>query len=309
MASFVARILASQADAEVLAGLLTEMLDPPPAVSTSETDGGWLIQAYFVERPDPAGLAAVADSLPQFAAIRDLAFEAVPEEDWVARTQRGLHPIRAGRFFVHGSHDRARARGKGFAIEIDARQAFGTAHHGTTRGCLTLLDGLAKREKPASILDLGTGSGVLAIAAAKALRARVTASDIDPIAIRVARENFRHNGVAPRIKAVVASGVGRQAIRISGPFDLVMANILPGPLLAMAPDIAGIMHPGGHLILSGILDGQAREVFGRCRAQGFRLVRKISLEGWTSLYLRRLGRTQESRLGNQRGGFKSCAGP
>ncbi len=291
MPTYVARISAARADAELLAGLLTEMLDPPPAVGASEGADGWLIEAYFVEPPNPAALAAVADSFPHLAAIRSLELETVPDEDWVARTQRGLHPIEAGRFFVHGSHDRALVKAKPFAIEIDAGQAFGTAHHGTTRGCLILLDRLAKREKPGSVLDLGTGSGVLAIAAAKSLRAHVTASDVDPIATCVARENCARNGVAARVTAVIADGVNDPAIQGAAPFDLVMANILADPLLAIASDVTRIMCPGGHLILAGVLDDQAREVFGRYRGLGFRLSAKISLQGWTSMHLRRFGAT------------------
>jgi ribosomal protein L11 methyltransferase len=288
MPTYVARISAPKADAEMLADRLAEMLDPPPAVGTGEGPEGWVVEAYFTEPPDRGALAAVADSLPHLSDLRGLRLEAVPDEDWVARTQRGLHPIEAGRFFVHGSHDRDAAKDKPFAIEIDAGQAFGTAHHGTTRGCLILLDRLAKKESIGRVLDLGAGSGVLAIAAAKALHAPVIASDIDPIATRVAHENIAHNGMAAFVKTVTADGVDSPAIRGEAPFDLVMANILAGPLIAIAPDIAKLLPAGGHLILSGLLDSQAREVLGRYRGQGFRLAAKLSLEGWTSMHLRRL---------------------
>ena len=167
MAGYKAEVLTSKHDAEIVADLLAETLDPPPAVSVSETQDGWLLEVYFTELPDPAILNAVADGSPRAELIQSLNLEPLAEENWVAKTQRGLHPIEAGRFFVHGSHDRLRAKKRPFSIEVDAGQAFGTAHHGTTRGCLIMLDRLAKRGHSQRALDLGTGSGVLAIAAAK----------------------------------------------------------------------------------------------------------------------------------------------
>lgn len=287
MPTYKAQIRAERADISLLTGLLTEMLDPPPAVSSREASGGWLLDVYFAEPPNPAGLAAVADSFPNFAAIRHLRAEMLPDEDWVAIVQRGLHPIEAGRFFIHGSHDRERAAAKPFAIEIDAGQAFGTAHHGTTRGCLMLLDRLAKKQGVWRALDIGTGSGVLAIAAAKALCGDILATDIDPVAIAVARRNFARNGVAAQVIPIVAAGLAHPAIAAKAPFDLIMANILAGPLLRMASRIAPAAAPGGHLILSGLLDSQAREVQARYLAQGFLLEGRISLEGWTALHMRR----------------------
>ena len=288
MPTYKAQILAERADIGILASLFTEMLDPPPAVSSREASVGWLLDLYFVEPPDPAGLAAVADSFPHFDAIRHLRTEMLPDEDWVANVQRGLHPIEAGRFFVHGSHDRARAKGKPFAIEVDAGQAFGTAHHGTTRGCLLLLDRLAKRQGIRRTLDLGTGSGVLAIAAAKVLGGDILATDIDPVAIKVARENFARNGVGPEVTAIAAPGLAHPAIAAKAPFELIMANILAGPLIDLASQVARVAAPGGHLILSGLLNEQAREVRARYLAQGFSLAAGISLEGWTALHMRRL---------------------
>jgi ribosomal protein L11 methyltransferase len=288
MPTFKAQILAERDDIVILSGLLSEMLDPPPAVCSRETSGGWLLDIYFVEPPDPAGLAAVADSFPHFDAIRHLRVETLPDEDWVANVQRGLHPIEAGRFFIHGSHDRAAAKGKPFAIEVDAGQAFGTAHHGTTRGCLTLLDRLAKKQGIWRTLDLGTGSGVLSIAAAKVLGGDILATDIDPIAIKVAKENFARNGVGRDVTALVAAGFAHPGIAAKAPFDLIMANILAGPLLKLAPDIARVAAAGGHLILSGLLDEQEREVRARYLAQGFSLEGRMSLEGWTALHMRRL---------------------
>jgi ribosomal protein L11 methyltransferase len=288
MHSYKAKILASKPDAEMLVALMTEILDPPPAVSVGETDGGWTVELYFTEPPDAAGLDAVADAAPpHFSPVRNLQLDILEDENWVEKTQRGLHPIVAGRFFIHGSHDREKAAGKSYAIRIDAGQAFGTAHHGTTRGCLMLIDRLAKAGGVARVLDLGTGSGVLAIAAAKSLCCPVLATDIDPIAVRVARENIIANGAAGRAKAHAANGLRDPLIEASAPFDLVTANILAEPLIRFAPAIRRITAPGGHLILSGMLDHQAREVLARYLLAGFRLSTRLSLEGWTTLLLRR----------------------
>jgi ribosomal protein L11 methyltransferase len=281
---------ASRADAELLADILPELLDPPPAISTLETPAGWLVELYFHELPDPDALEAVAEACPAAAFLRDLRLLALPEEDWVAVTQRGLHPVEAGRFFIHGSHDRDRAAGRSGAIEIEAGQAFGTAHHGTTRGCLLMIDRLAKKRRMARTLDVGTGSGILAIAAAKSLCRDVLATDIDPVAIRVAKENFALSGMAGRISGLAAAGLRHPDIVRHAPFDLVIANILAGPLIGLAPEIYRVVAPGGHLVLSGLLDEQAREVSGRYLAQGFVMDARMSLEGWMTLCLRQSNR-------------------
>jgi ribosomal protein L11 methyltransferase len=286
MAGYKGEIVTSEAGAEALATLLTETLDPPPSVSIRETKAGWLAEIYFTEPPDQTALQSLIEAFPIAELLGDLKLEPVPDENWVEKTQAGLHPVDAGRFFVHGSHDRARAKSRSFAIEIDAGQAFGTAHHGTTRGCLILLDRLAKKRRTFRALDLGTGSGILAIAAAKTLCPGVIASDIDPIAIRVATENFTRNGVSHKVRGLTATDLKHPAIANQAPFDLVMANILAGPLIALAPEIRAVMIPGGHLILSGLLDHQAREVIGRYRTQGYVLGAKLSLDGWTSLHVR-----------------------
>jgi len=287
MVFYKAEIKAQDRDAETLATLISETLDPAPAVSTTEKPGGWLIEVYFDQEPDQAALQAIVESHPTAAMLGNLELEAMPDEDWVALTQRGLHPVVARRFFIHGSHDRARARGKRDRIEIDAAQAFGTAHHGTTRGCLMMLDSITRAHRVTKALDLGTGTGILAIAAAKALRAPVLATDIDPVAVRVARENIALNGESRRITAMRATGLNHPGIRSRAPFDLVMANILSGPLIGLASAIRSIAAPRGHLILSGILDGQAAQVRAAYRAQGFIDEAQISVEQWTTLHLRR----------------------
>jgi ribosomal protein L11 methyltransferase len=215
--------------------------------------------------------------------VASIAVEAIPDTDWVSETQKALPPVRAGRFTVHGSHDRSRIVSKG-AIEIDAGRAFGTAHHGTTRGCLIALDRLSREIRPSAVLDLGTGSGVLAIAAAKAFAHRplIAAVDLDAIAIEVARENCRKNGAA-HIRLFVGDGARPALAYEAAPFDAVMANILAKPLLKLAPRLRELTRVGGALILSGLLAGQAREILGRYNSTGFRLIRRRDLEGWATL--------------------------
>jgi ribosomal protein L11 methyltransferase len=287
MPTYKVTFTASQAGAEAFAALITEVLDPPPPVSVAE--GGELrqVEAYFVDRPDLDLLRSfVADSAGSDVAER-LELIEIPDENWVMRVQRGLHPVKAGRFLIHGSHDCAAGRGKRFAMEVDAGQAFGTAHHGTTRGCLIAIDRLAKRLTWRSVLDLGTGSGVLAMAVAKVSTARVLASDIDPIAVDVAEENWRRNGVGGRIRGLVAAGLHAAEFRRNAPFDLITANILAAPLIKLAPRLAVLVAPGGHIVLSGLLDSQAREVSASYRRLGLVMDASLSLEGWTTLLLRR----------------------
>jgi ribosomal protein L11 methyltransferase len=219
--------------------------------------------------------------------VASIAVEAIPDTDWVTETQKALPPVRAGRFTVHGSHDRGRIVSKG-AIEIDAGRAFGTAHHGTTKGCLIALDRLSREIRPSAVLDLGAGSGVLAIAAAKAFAHRplIAAVDLDVIAIDVARENCRKNGAA-YIRLFVGDGATPALAYEAAPFDAVMANILAKPLLKLAPRLRGLTRVGGALILSGLLSGQAREILARYRSTGFRLIRRRDLEGWATLTLTR----------------------
>jgi ribosomal protein L11 methyltransferase len=204
----------------------------------------------------------------------------------VKRSLEGLTPVRAGRFVVHGSHDRARVPANVIGIEIEAALAFGTGHHGTTRGCLLALDMLAKRQRPARVLDLGTGSGVLAIAAARRLDARIVASDIDRVAVDAARNNARLNR-APGIRFVHAAGASARALTIAGPYDLIFANILLGPLLRLARPIRRLAAPGAHVVLSGLLPAHANAALAAYAAQGFVLQRRIPLDGWMTLLLQR----------------------
>lgn len=286
--TFKLNIAVAKADADALADFLTEMLDPAPICGATDTDP-CMFEAYFEEAPDAAALAAIAEMFPQYPELANPQAENVEQQDWVALVQRGLHPITAGRFYIHGSHDRALGRSRPFAIEVDAGQAFGTAHHGTTRGCLIAIDRLAKCYDIDTILDLGTGSGVLAIAAAKVWHHEVVATDIDPIAVKVAEENFAANGVANFIDAFAATGVKHPGIAARAPYGLVIANILAKPLLTFAPDMPALMSLDGFLILSGMLHAQAKEVRARYAAQGFTLISRIPLDEWTTLVMQYRG--------------------
>jgi ribosomal protein L11 methyltransferase len=184
---------------------------------------------------------------------------------------------------VHGAHDRARVRPHGIGIEIEAALAFGTGHHGTTRGCLIAFDALLRAHRPRNVLDLGTGSGVLAIAAASALRRGVLATDIDIAAVRLARANAWHNRVGPWVEVVHANGLTARRIRARAPFDLVFANILLNPLRRLAAPLTQLVAPGGRLILSGILAAQANAA--RSAYRELTLERGLDLEGWTTLVL------------------------
>ncbi len=247
---------------------------------------GWTLECY-----DEGALMSDGQSALAFAGIaaRSQQVVEVPATDWVAETQRSLPPVKAGRFAVHGSHSRGSSISQ-WAIEIDAGRAFGTAHHATTQGCLSLIDRLALGARPRSVLDLGTGSGVLAIAAAKAFahRAATIAADIDPIAIEVARENCRKNGVSAAVRLFIGDGLKPLSAYAFAPFDLVIANILARPLLKLAPRLRLLTERGGVVILSGLLASQAREVLARYRATGFVLIDRRDLEGWATLALRRV---------------------
>lgn len=275
-----------------LAELISQVnADDPPAVSTHETKDPaiWGLDAYFEIKPD---LDEIRDTLE--TAFTALALplplppmELVPMEDmdWVSLVQKELSPIRAGRYFIYGSHDRARAGQRAGDIEIDAGQAFGTAHHGTTKGCLLALDDLFKAHQFDNILDLGTGTGLLAIAAAKVLKQTVMASDIDPISVKIANENAALNQVGTLLYVVEADGLAHPELQNAAPYDLMIANILAAPLRSMAPSIQECMQPGGYLVLSGLLRTQSRSIEACYRARGFTLKKRIPLDEWMTLIL------------------------
>jgi ribosomal protein L11 methyltransferase len=208
----------------------------------------------------------------------------------VKESLEGLKQVIAGRFVVHGSHDRAHVPFGRIAIEIEAATAFGTGHHGSTRGCLLALPELARGRRPRLILELGTGSGVLAIAAAKLMHRPVLATDIDPRAVHAARANARHNGVAGALSVARATGLDAPRIAAGAPFDLVLANILLAPLQRMAAPLARQLMPNGRVVLSGLLAAQANAAIAAYRSQGLVLERSISVEGWVTLVMVALSR-------------------
>lgn len=251
------------------------------AIAINETDaalGQWAVVAYF-DAPDQAD--RMRDRLAQQGAegLR----HALPEIDWVRKSLAELAPVVAGRFYLHGSHHRDRRRPGGVSLEIDAGTAFGTGHHGTTVGCLLALDAHLKRRAPRRILDVGCGSGVLALAAARHLRRSVIAGDIDPEAVRVAKSNAWRNGVGPLVRMVRAAGVGNLIIRAAAPYDLILANILARPLIGLASSLAGALGHGGSLILSGLTPDQVPWIAAAYRNRGLALVRRRIVADWAVL--------------------------
>jgi ribosomal protein L11 methyltransferase len=294
-AAHVMRLVSDERRARSVADLIVESFEPAEAASTAfETDdllpgGGkaWLVEAYFGWEADEEAVRALIAVASDEATARSATFGLTEKRDWVANSLAGLNPVRAGRFLVHGAHDRTRVRANDIAIEIEAGLAFGTGHHGTTRGCLLHFDRLLKRRRPKRVLDVGCGAGVLAIAAAKALRRKVWLGDIDPIAVEVTEGNARLNGVGAHCRAIVSRGVENARLREGAPYDLVFANILARPLRLLAPSLAAVLSADGEAIVSGLLLADVPGVLASWRAQGFHLIERIELEGWASLRLRR----------------------
>jgi ribosomal protein L11 methyltransferase len=285
----VARLLCDEPTARRLATFFSECLDPEETACAAfeGDDGRWQLAIHFRERPNDAALRALLETAQDGAAATALTIEPVEPADWVAQSLSGLVPVRAGRFIVHGAHDRAKIKPNDIAIEIEAALAFGTGHHGTTRGCLLALDDLARRRRPRRVLDIGTGSSVLAIAAAKVLRAPVLASDYDRVAVIAAKSNVRLNR-APGITLVHATGARVRAITMRGPYDLIFANIMLAPLVRLARPIRLLAAPrGATVVLSGLLLSHANAALAAYRAQGFVLEKRIPLDGWVTLVLRR----------------------
>jgi ribosomal protein L11 methyltransferase len=263
------------------------------AVSLSDAGGGrWQVAIHFrgeAKRERVRGAVAAAVGAEAAAALQ---FGSVEAADWVRQSLAGLRPVAAGRFVVHGAHDRTRVPHNHIGIEIEAALAFGTGHHGTTRGCLLALDAICKAMPLAKtrprILDVGTGSGVLAIAAARALHAHVLATDIDAFAVRTARSNASHNRAGSLLSVVLADGVGARTIRTHALYDLIFANILLGPLKRIATPLRRLAAPGGRVVLSGILPSQANAVIAAYRPLA--LQRRLDIDGWTTLVLVRTRR-------------------
>jgi ribosomal protein L11 methyltransferase len=255
-------VIGSETTAKHVVDLLTESFfeDQAATAAFERPDGVWEITVHFADPPDQTSIRELVGMVAGDDIAHHITFDSVEAKDWVKASLEDLVPVPAGRFVVHGQHDRERVPANKLGIEIEAALAFGTGHHGTTRGCLLLLDHVLKAWYPRRVLDLGTGTGVLAIAAAKALHGQVMASDIDPASVRVARENARLNHVGDLVQIITATGFSAPQFAARGPFDLVLANILANPLRQMATPMARHLAPSGLVILSGLLNHQAASV-------------------------------------------------
>ncbi len=279
-------IAPDQQAAERLGEALERLRPEPGGIGVFEIEDGsgrWEVGGYFTDPPDEAGLALLSAAF----GAGEFTVSVLPETDWVAHVRRNLPPVEAGRFFVHGSHDAGRLPEGRIGLLIEASMAFGTGHHGTTLGCLMALDALADEGfVPGSVADVGCGTAVLAMAAARLYPgARIVAGDIDEVAVEVARANLRANGLEGRIEPVHAAGLAAPAFRAAAPFDLIFANILKGPLLELAPDIASAAAPGGRVILSGLLEEQAQQVIGAYADSQLFLQRSVPISPWTTLVM------------------------
>ena len=287
MATFTAlTTLPGREQAAALGEAMERLLPEPTGVGVREVEDGaglWEVGGYFTEAPDTTGLALLAAAF----SARPFAISELPETDWVAHVRRELAPVRAGRFFLYGSHDADKVPEGVVAMKIDAAMAFGTGHHGTTQGCLEALDALLSEGFVArNVADIGCGTAVLAMAAARVWpRASVLASDIDEVAVDTARANLDFNDLAGKVACVTAAGFDHPSILGKAPFDLVFANILKAPLIALAADMGADTTAGGHVILSGILTTQTDEVIAAYRQQGLDLVTQLDLGEWSTLTL------------------------
>lgn len=280
--------LTGRDDAYRLGEAMERMETAPTGVGVFEMEDGsglWEVGGYFEAAPDETALAVLAMAL----GAKPFVVSELPETDWVAHVRRELAPVEAGRFFVYGSHDADKVPDGVEPLLIEAAMAFGTGHHGTTLGCLRALDRLAAQGFVGkAVADIGCGTAVLAMAAARIWPDAVIASDIDEVAVDVAQANVRANGLEGRVTCVEAAGFDHPDLAAAAPFDLVFANILKGPLIALAPDMAAALQPGGYAILSGILNEQADDVIDVYARSGVNLVHRESIVDWTSLTLQKM---------------------
>lgn len=279
--------LPGKPEAERLGEAMERLVPEPTGVGVFEMEDGsglWEVGGYFTESPDETALALLAAA----TGARPFVVSELPETDWVAHVRRELAPVEAGRFFVYGSHDADKVPEGRVPLLIEASMAFGTGHHGTTLGCLRALDRLARAGVIGrKVVDIGCGTAVLAMAAARIWPDPVLASDIDEVAVEVAQSNVVANGLADRVICVEAAGFDHEALQAAAPFDLIFANILKGPLIALAPDVAAHLQPGGHAILSGLLNDQAEEVASAYAEAGLELDQREEIGDWTTLTLRK----------------------
>ena len=286
----VMRLVCDEATARAVADSVMETFDPTETAAAAfenEQTLKWEVEVYFSSPPDDENLRELIRVTVSQSAAASLTIETLAEKDWVKASLDGLSIVHAGRFQVHGSHDRTRIPVNAIGIEIEAALAFGTGHHGTTRGCLLALDAILKRRRPKRVLDVGTGSGVLAIAAARALHRPVAAGDIDPVAVHAARSNAVLNRAGSYVHPVTARGVRHQTLFSERGYDLVFANILARPLMRLAPSITSVAAPDGDIVLSGLLAHDVSGVLSAYAAQGWYLDHRGDLEGWAALTLRK----------------------
>jgi len=279
--------LTGKAPAEALGEAMERLTPEPTGVGVFEVEddsGIWEVGGYFTEAPDEAGLALLAS----MHGAKDFVVSELPETDWVAKVRRELAPVEAGRFFVYGSHDADQVPEGSEPLLIEAAMAFGTGHHGTTLGCLKALDHLAAEGFVGKkVADIGCGTAVLAMGAARIWPDTVLASDIDEVAVEVAEANVKANDLTGRVKCIEAMGFDHADLKAGGPFDLVFANILKGPLIDLAPDMATNLQAEGYAILSGILVYQAEEVVEAYAKAGIALYRREDIGDWTTLILKK----------------------
>jgi ribosomal protein L11 methyltransferase len=277
-----ASVPATKAEAQDIAAAF-ELGTEPQAILINEEpfEDAAMVEALYVAMPDGALLSKLAG--------RDVHVALLPDVDWIKLSQEGLPPVRAGRFFVYGAHDAGTVPHGVIPIRIEAGLAFGTGHHETTALCLRVLSDLSRKRRFDNVLDLGCGTGLLAIGAAKLWRKQVLASDIDAVAVEVTKENARANGVAPMIHALTADGLTHPALANGAPYDLIIANILAGPLTRLAPQIARALAPGGIAVLSGLLEWQENMVVSFYRPHGLILRGTRRESHWSALTLERPG--------------------
>jgi ribosomal protein L11 methyltransferase len=314
----------TRTEAEALNGDIAPLaaLDPPPAIITQEPDperpDAWEISAYFEGKPDVASIMLLQSLIPSARGAKPK-IDALPDEDWVTISQAGLEPVHAGRFYLHTAHNKGKVPHGAITFRIEASQAFGTGNHATTANCLAMLDAMRRRGMRAiDIADIGTGTGVLAFAASKLWRqARVIASDIDAKSVAVAAENAAINhiptGTLPgRVQLLTASGVDHPALMARAPYDLIIANILAGPLIDLAPAFAALTRPGASVVVAGLLRSQVDSVTNTYRRHGFRFAERCGEAEWPCLrfvrrpdFSNRLPRKVATRTSQPPGDFGS----